>query len=115
MSVKQEESRRFPRIKFSNPLRFQVRGSPDSSTSLSENISLNGIGFMHNNFIAPLTPLMLEIKLLSRVLRPIGRVVWSSPSAHSNRYRLGVEFLEMDIQEKKVLSDFINMRVNQYG
>ena len=113
MVIKQEESRRFPRLKFSNPLRFQVRGTPKPCTSLSENISLNGIGFINNDFIAPLTPVTMEINVLSKVLRPIAKVVWSAPLAHSNRYRLGAEFLEMDMKDRKLLSDFVNLRSNR--
>jgi hypothetical protein len=113
MAIRTEESRRFPRIQLKNPLRFQVRGSPDFGNSVSENISLNGIGLINNTFIAPLTTVMLEIQLFSRVLRPIGKVVWSQPSSHSDRYHLGAEFLEFDSKDKKLLSDFINMRLTK--
>jgi hypothetical protein len=54
---------------------------------------------------------MLEIKLLKRVLRPIGKVAWSTPMAHSYNNQLGVEFLEFDVLERNYLKDFINMRV----
>jgi hypothetical protein len=96
-----------------SPLRCQVRGSPNFSNTSSENISLNGIGFNHNEFIAPLTLVMLEIQLLSRVLRPIGKIAWSQPFSHSNKYHFGAEFLELDSSEKKYLSDFITMKINQ--
>ncbi len=113
MQMESKESRRFPRIKLSGPLHYQVRGSPNFSNTLSENISLNGIGFSHNEFIAPLTLLMLEIPLLSRVLMPIGKIIQSQPFPHSNRYHFGAEFLEFDANERKFLSDFITMRLNQ--
>jgi hypothetical protein len=113
MKIKTEESRRFPRIKLLGPLRYQVRGTSDFNNTLSGNISLQGIGFTHNEFIAPSTLVMLEIPIVSRVLRPIGKIIWSSPFSHSNRYRFGVEFQELNSNEKKFLSDFITMRLNQ--
>lgn len=109
----QEESRRFPRLKFSSPLRFQIRGSPDYSNSISENISLKGIGFANSDFVAPLTPLMLEINLFSRILRPIAKVVWAAPVPHSNRYHLGAEFTEFQAEEQKFLADYLRMKLNR--
>ena len=55
---------------------------------------------------------MLELKLLSRVLNAIGRVVWVNPLAHSDRYRMGVEFVELDPQKKLYLSEYILMQEN---
>jgi hypothetical protein len=113
MDIRPKEQRRFPRIKFQNPLHCQVRGSPDSSSTISDNISLNGIGFINDRYLPALTSIMLEINLLTRVLHPIGRVVWSAPFPHSDRFKAGVEFFEFDQQEKQFLSDFITMKLHQ--
>lgn len=115
MEIKTKEARIFPRIKLSVPLRYQIRGSPDFSNTISENISLNGIGFSHTEFIAPQTLLELEIPILSRVLKPVAKVIWSNPFPHSNRYHVGAELQGLDLNEKKFLSDFITMGLNQFN
>ena len=113
MNIRPKDLRRFPRIKFQNSLHYQVRGSPDSSSTISDNISINGICFINDRYLPALTSIMLDINLLSRVLRPIGRVVWSEPFSHSDRFKAGVEFFEFDQQEKKFLSEFITMKLDQ--
>jgi len=113
MDIRPKDLRRFPRVKFQNPLHYQVRGSPESSSTISENISLNGISFINDKYLPSLSSIMLEISLLSRVLHPIGRVVWSAPFSHSERFKAGVEFFEFDQQEKEFLSEFITMKLRQ--
>jgi hypothetical protein len=109
MEIPTKETRRFPRVKLTAPIRVQVRGDEKFSRTVSENVSESGIRFVNSSFIAPLTPVMLEIEVLSRILRPIGRIVWSAPYSRSNRFRLGTEFIEFDETEKKFLSEFVSM------
>lgn len=113
MELKAEEKRRFPRINLQSAIRYQIRGTPQFDNAISDDISVGGLGFSHDKFIAPATPLMLEINVLSRILRPIGRIAWASPMAHSYRNRMGIEFIEVDPQEKNYLSDFIKMQMGQ--
>ena len=113
MVIKQEEKRCFPRIIFHTPIRCQIRGEPEFGNAVCNNISAGGMSFVGDKFIAPSTPVMLEINILSRILKPIGKIVWSQPLPHSDRNRLGIEFLELDPIEKNYLQDFINMQINQ--
>ncbi len=106
-----EEKRRFPRVNFKSPVRYHVRGEPDFENALSSNISEGGIGFINNKFLAPSMLVMLEINVLSRVLRPVGKIVSSLPLPHSERNRLGIEFVEMDHDDKRYLQNFVNMQV----
>ncbi|MFA5095820.1 MAG: PilZ domain-containing protein [Candidatus Omnitrophota bacterium] len=111
MFTNQEVRRRSPRVNLRAGMRYQVRGSAsESSRTICDNISAGGLAFSCNTYIAPQTPLMLEIDVLSRILHPIGRVAWCEPLAHSDRNRMGVEFLEIDPLEKRYLTDFIEMR-----
>jgi hypothetical protein len=108
-----EEKRKSPRIKVRVPMRYQIRGSCGFNNTVCDNMSHGGLGFTNNEFIAPRTPVMLEINLPSRVLRPIGKIAWSSPIPHSNRYQLGLEFLEINPEEKNCLCDFIDMQIGR--
>jgi hypothetical protein len=96
-------------------MRYQVRGRPSESDNVvSNNISACGVAFNTNRFLAPQTALMLDIDILSRVLHPIGRVAWCQPLPHSDRNRLGVEFLELNPLEKNFLEDYIKMQTDRF-
>lgn len=109
--LSKKENRRFPRIKLRVPLQYRLRGTSEFDSVSSEDISLGGLRFTNNRFIAPSSSLSLEINILSRVLNPTGRIVWSSPLPHSDRYNLGVEFSEFNPAEKKYLADYIDIRI----
>ena len=111
-TANQKENRSFSRIDFHSKVHYQVRGKPDFDSAITSNISCGGLRFSNDRFIPASTPLMLEINVLKRILRPIGRVVWSTTSAHSNRNQVGVEFVEFDTLEKNYLKDFINMQLS---
>lgn len=106
-----DEKRQFPRIRLRTPLRYQIRGTPESNNALSENVSVSGMGFINDSFIAPSSNVTLEINILSRIISPIGRIAWSSPLPHSDKYRLGIEFLEFNPVEKRYLGDFIHIQM----
>ena len=112
MKANQKENRCFPRLDFHSKVHYQIRGKPDFDSALSSDISCGGLRFSNDRFIPTSTPIMLEINLFNRVLRPIGRVAWSTPLAHSNRNQMGVEFIEFDRLEKNYLKDFINMQLS---
>ena len=111
MESQLDEKRRFARIKFKSPVSLQVRGVSNLENAACDNISEGGIGFINNKFIPPETLVMLEINVLSRILRPIGRIVSSLALPHCSRNRLGIEFLEFDHNEKEYLREFVDMQV----
>lgn len=113
MAIPDEEKRRSPRIRLRIPLHYQIRGSSEFGDTISDDISAGGIGFTGNKFIVPQTLVALEINLLSRILKSIGKVAWSSPLPHSDRYRLGIEFLELDLHQRNYLKDFIDMQTGK--
>ncbi len=112
MATAPEEKRSFPRLRMKTALRYHARGIAEFTNAVSENLSAAGIGFIGEKFIAPKTPLMMEINLLSRILNPIGEVAWAAPLQHSDRYRLGIKFVEFDLKDRNYLSDYLNMQVN---
>lgn len=110
MASSLKEHRSFPRIELHTPLRYQIRGQPQFDNATSFDISSGGMCFTSNNFIPPETALMLEIKVLSCFFKAIGKVVWAQTLPHSYRNHIGVQFIEVDPEEKKCLEDFINMK-----
>lgn len=105
--------RLFPRVGIKGSLRYQVRGTQEYNTTMCEDISEDGVGFMNDRFIAPHTSINLEINSLPRLLQPKGKVVWAAPCPRSDRYRIGVKFMEMESIDKNFLTDYVNMKLNQ--
>ncbi len=108
-----KENRQFPRIGLKAPVRYLVRGTHGAGNALCDNISAGGVSFTTDKFIPPSTHLMLEINVLSRILKPAGKIAWSSALAYSDRNRLGIEFLEFAPSERNYLQDFIKMQMDQ--
>jgi hypothetical protein len=106
------ENRIFPRVGFHSQIRYQVRGKPDFDNVLGNDISCGGLRFTSEKFIPTSTLVMLEINVLNRVLRPVGKVAWSTPLAHSDRKQTGVEFMEFDRLERNYLKDFVEMQLD---
>ncbi len=105
-----KENRIFPRVNFHSEIRYQIRGKPDFDNAVSNDISCGGLRLTNNRFIPASTLVMLEINVLNRVLRPIGKVAWSASQSHSNRNQMGIEFVEFNTIEQNYLKDFINMQ-----
>ncbi len=104
------DQRRQTRFKLETPVSFQVRGRPEFVTTLTSDISNNGLGFDSDAFIPNNTLIMLEVPVLAKVIHPVGRIAWSASMVHSDRYRIGVEFMEMDPAEKHYLKDYLSLK-----
>lgn len=105
--------RRFPRVKLQTAMSYRVLGGSAGASAIADNVSLGGVGFVSQDFIAPSTILNLELIVLSRVFNTLGRVAWSSPLSHSSRYQTGIEFTKLDDKDKDLLSDYIGLQLNQ--
>lgn len=103
-----KDSRRFPRVELHTPVSYQIRGEGRVNNTVCDNISIGGLGFVCERFIPPATPLMLEISIFSRILRVVGKVMWVQPLSHSYRNRIGLEFVELGLNDKKLLSDYVS-------
>jgi hypothetical protein len=107
---KQNEQRSASRLIFRSEIHYQLRGKRDFDSGISKDISCGGLRFTNEQFIPTSTLVMLEINVLNRILRPVGKVAWSMPLAHSNRKQTGIEFVEFNGLEQNYLKDFINMQ-----
>ena len=106
-----KENRCTPRFNFRSQVRYQPRGKQIFDSGISNDISCGGLRFTNEQFIPTATLVMLEINLLNRILRPVGKVAWSMPLAHSSRNQTGIEFVEFNALEQNYLKDFIDMQI----
>jgi len=70
-----QEKRLFPRVRLKAPVYYQVRGAPEGDSTLSDDISIGGIGMTNDTFVPTQTVLGLKIYILSRIITPVGKVV----------------------------------------
>lgn len=108
MNKLKEEKRLFPRVPLKLPLRYRILGQKNTQGALVRDISVVGVGFTCDKFIRPNTCIRFEIGVPVKVISPIGRVVWAHHLAHSDRYRIGVEFTKMNYSERCNLADCID-------
>ena len=113
MENNQQEKRLFPRTGLKTSLRYQIRGTSRYHNAICDDISLVGIGFVNEEFLTPDTLVSLEVNVMSKVFRAIGKIAWSHSLPHSNRFRVGIEFLEFDPANRLYLTDYIKMQLNQ--
>lgn len=113
MDAAYQEKRKMPRIKLPLPVRYRIRGSPAFENALVGDISAGGLSFTGNGFLAPATTLNLEINVYSRLIEPVGKIAWAKPLPHSNRYLMGVEFVELNLTDRNYLDDYIRIRMNR--
>ncbi|MEK6727519.1 MAG: PilZ domain-containing protein [Candidatus Omnitrophota bacterium] len=106
-----KEKRNFTRFGLRTPVRYQIRGQPQFDNTISNDISLGGISFTSNGFIPLQTPVMLEVNILSKVLKAIGKIAWAQPIPHSYRNVMGLEFVELPHEERAVLSNYLNTKL----
>ena len=111
--MREEERRRFLRVRVNAPLRYQLIGAQGFSNTVLENVSLGGVGFINDKFITPMTKLSLEVELLSRVLYLRGKIAWAASLSHSDKYHLGVEFSEVSLEDKNYLHDFLEIQAGR--
>lgn len=102
--------RRSPRIDFRLPLHCQIRGKSETNGLLTKNICLDGISFNSESFIAPNTRLNLEISLLNKIINATGQVVRANHIPRSDKFDMGIKFIELSGEQKNLLTDYINMR-----
>jgi hypothetical protein len=106
-----KEKRRFGRINAKFPIRYQIRkGGGFFASGLSDDLSLSGTKLNTDRFFPQGLNLNLELNILSKIINPVGKVIWSQPLPRSNRYQMGIEFIEINPQDKNYLCDYMNMR-----
>ncbi|MFA5362100.1 MAG: PilZ domain-containing protein [Candidatus Omnitrophota bacterium] len=104
-----EDKRRFPRVQYKTPLRYQIKGQSQFRDVKTADLSLGGLSFTDGSFLPLNTPLKLELNLpYNKTLRSEGRIAWTSALPHSDSYHLGVEFLNTNRRELAYLDKLLS-------
>jgi len=109
---KKQIARFFPRIDSQVQFRYQLKGLPEFENAVASDISCGGLRFTSDRFIPTSTTVVLEINLLNRILKPVGRIAWTTTLPHSYRNQMGVQFTDFDGTERKYLEDFVDTQLS---
>jgi hypothetical protein len=106
-----KEKRRFPRLSAKFPIRYQMKRGGFFACALTADLSLSGTRLNTDRFFPRGLNLNLELNILSKIINPVGRVVWSQPLPRTDRYQMGVEFIEISPPDRSYLFDYINVHM----
>ncbi len=98
-----EEKRKYPRTEISFPLECKILPDAGYFYTVSKNLSLAGIKIISDQFIPKDSIVRLHVNFIDTVIDVKARVSWCSKQRVSDRYAVGLEFVEKtDIQELHV-------------
>ncbi len=103
------ERRRFVRIPESSSISYRIMPNIKTGDYLTKDISQGGIRFFVHNFIprGSLLKIRLNLKNISFSFEAMVRAVWIIEEPRSERYEVGVEFINISDEATKHLINYI--------
>jgi len=103
------ERRRFVRIPEDSAISYEVQPNTKIEEFLTRNISQGGICFFVHKFIPKDSHLKIKLSLkkISFYFEALVRLVWIKKDAHSERYEIGVEFINIPKEATEHLIAYI--------
>jgi len=105
--IKMDERRKAPRVGVSFPVECNILPAKDYFYTVSKDLSVSGVKIITNDFLARNHFLKLNINLIDNVLGLKARVAWCNKERAVDRYSAGLEFVEIDEQNRQYLSSII--------
>ncbi len=104
------ERRQYVRIPEEAEITYQVIKKPEMFDFFTRDMSLGGIRFLSNEFIAhdSLLEIRLTLSRLSFSFAALVKVVWVSRQGHNDRYEIGAEFVNLPKEITDRLVYYIN-------
>lgn len=103
-----QEKRKDFRLKDCLPLRYELKAQNRYGNTITQDISENGTRLLLDNFIPPFSKIALQINISPATQFQVnGEVKWAEKIRHSYRYQTGVEFKDLNLENKRSLATFI--------
>lgn len=102
------ERRRYPRFETIFPVAVHMLLQGKFFYTISKDVSLGGIKIVSNRFIVKDNFLKLSLNLSEQILDEKARIAWCNKWRISERYSVGLEFLEATAIKQGLLSRFLN-------
>ena len=106
------EKRKYIRVNVGIPLQYKnLRGLSEGTIgAITRDMSEAGVRFISNEFLPLASRLVVQIFLPAqpRPIKAIAKVAWIRKSSSEDQYEVGNHFLEVDREDKKHLTEYIN-------
>ena len=106
------EKRAYPRIEISFPVECGLLAQNSYFYTVSKNVSIGGLKIIANEFLSKNSLVKIHINLIDRLLKAKAKVNWCNKEPVAERYFVGLEFLEMEEEDRQLLIQFINHTYN---
>lgn len=103
-----EEKRRFPRFTMAFPVECKEIPKKDYFFTVSKDLSKRGIKIISAKFLPKNNSIIVNINLIDHLVQVKARVVWCNKERLSERYLAGLEFMEINEDNSKVLDNLFN-------
>jgi len=103
-----EERRKSVRVGISFPIECRVL--PERKKifyTVTKNLSMGGIKILTEEFFPKEKTLKININLINEIIEAKAKVVWCNKEPYSERYQMGLCFLEMNKKNKDQLKAFL--------
>ena len=103
-----EERRRDQRVDIAFPLECSKLSEKKYFYTVGKDLSTNGVKIISEEFLPKDNRLMVTINLVDRVLNLQAKVAWCNKLRIAERYHAGLEFLDVDKENQRSISRFLN-------
>lgn len=109
-----DEKRKHKRINVSLPVNYATLEIPEKrcGNAVCKDISQGGVKIILDRFYPHKTKFLLKVDLenVRRVIESIAETIWSFNEPYSNRYYAGLQFIDMNKENKNILKQYINVQ-----
>ncbi len=96
-----EERRKDHRIEWREPVEYQLNEDPRSGGCLACDLSEGGLKMNSSQFLPLNSRMRVNLRVMAETIINLpGKVVWVQQLPYSERYQVGVEFAEEDLNPK---------------
>ena len=106
--MKMEERRRYPRVNISFPVECEIL--PERKKifyTVTKNLSIGGAKILSEFFFPNEKTFKININLINEIIKAKAKVVWCNKEPYSERYQMGLCFLDMNKNDKDHLKTFL--------
>ena len=109
-----KERRTNKRINVSLPINYEILDGNERKCghTICKDISNEGIKIILDKFYPNRSKFLIKVNLenMHRVVESVAESIWSFNESYSNRYYNGLKFTDINIENQKLLKDYVFLR-----
>jgi len=102
-----EEKRKCQRLPISFPVECTTLPSRNYFYTVTKDISMGGVKIISDAFLSKGNPFKVNVNLIDKVIDLEAEVAWCNAQSRQQRYSAGLEFKNINPDDQKELSRFI--------